>query len=37
VRLEPEVVLGAFTGLVEKHLEGILCTEKAIAVSKEKR
>lgn len=35
VRLEPEVALGAFTGLVEEHLAGILRTEKAIAASPE--
>ena len=37
VRLEPEVALGAFTGLVEEHLAGILRTEKTIAASAEAR
>ncbi len=35
VKLAPEVALGAYMGLAEDHLEGILRTEKAIAVSKE--
>jgi len=33
VKLEPEVALGAYMGLVEEHLEGILRTEKVIAGS----
>lgn len=37
VKLEPEVALGAFTGLVEEHLAGILRTEKTIAASAEAR
>jgi methyl-accepting chemotaxis protein len=37
VTLEPEVALGAFTGLVEEHLEGILRTEKVIAATTEAR
>jgi hypothetical protein len=37
VRLEPEVTLGAFTGMVEDHLTGILRTEKTIAASAEAR
>lgn len=37
VRLEPEVALGAFTGLVEEHLAGILRTEQTIAASPEAR
>lgn len=37
VRLEPEVALGAFTGLVEEHLAGILRTETVIAATSEAR
>lgn len=35
VRLEPEVALGAFTGMVEEHLAGILRTETVIAATSE--
>lgn len=35
VRLGPEVALGAFMGLVEEHLAGILRTETVIAASTE--
>lgn len=37
VQLQPEVALGAFMGLVEDHLEGILRTEKVIATTTEAR
>jgi len=37
VRLEPEVALVAFMGLVEEHLEGILRTEKVVAATSEAR
>ncbi len=37
VKLEPEVALGAFTGMVEEHLAGILRTEKVIAATTEAR
>jgi methyl-accepting chemotaxis protein len=37
VKLEPEVALGAFTGLVEEHLAGILRTETVIAATSEAR
>jgi hypothetical protein len=35
VKLEPEAALGAYMGLVEDHLAGILRIEKTIAISKE--
>jgi len=37
VKLELEVALGAFTGLVEEHLAGILRTETVIAATSEAR
>lgn len=37
VRLEPDAAVGAYMGLVEDHLAGILRTEKTIAVSREAR
>lgn len=37
LRLDPQVALGAYQGLVEEHLESVLRTEKVVASSSEAR